>query len=450
MSSGGSSLGATFLGALQGSVAVLLTLLAGYVSARGGYLDHPTVKHVSKLCTVLFLPSLIIVGMGPELTASKLSDLWIIPLWGFVSTLIAHAFGWLGQRMLRLPHWVIIAAGRPNSNALPLLLIQSLEHTGVLDALARPGEDASATLSRAKPLILLNAIVQQIFTFQLAPGVIALDDGHRKDSNPENANRLRPGPGTLTSVVQDPERVGLLHDHGSDDQPGGSRREHYTDALNLIKDAPNVHWPFCLSALEKPLKTLWSYISAPLIGGIIAFVIGMTPPLHKAILDEDGVLYSSITQSIKNLGDLFVVLQSFTVGAELALVPSTHPGTLAMSYVLAVRFLLMPVLSLLFVWVSAGRGLYVDDRLAWFLLVLIPSGPSALLLVSVAELVDVDQGPIAGYLTIAVRILSIPSAESICVDDGLVHDLPSDGCGMLSRSSGRRERGGSGARFIMS
>lgn len=32
---------------------------------------------------------------------------------------------------------------------------------------------------------------------------------------------------------------------------------------------------------------------------------------------------------------------------------------------------------------------------------LLPAGPSAMLLVNVAELVDIDQGPIAGYLTIA-------------------------------------------------
>ena len=35
---------------------------------------------------------------------------------------------------------------------------------------------------------------------------------------------------------------------------------------------------------------------------------------------------------------------------------------------------------------------------------LIPAGPSAMLLVNVAELVDIDQGPIAGYLTIAYLI----------------------------------------------
>ena len=63
----------------------------------------------------------------------------------------------------------------------------------------------------------------------------------------------------------------------------------------------------------------------------------------------------------------------------------------------------MPAIALLFVFASAGRGIYVDDRLVWFLLILIPAGPSAMLLVSVAELVDISQGAIAGYLTVAVR-----------------------------------------------
>lgn len=37
-----------------------------------------------------------------------------------------------------------------------------------------------------------------------------------------------------------------------------------------------------------------------------------------------------------------------------------------------------------------------------FLLILIPSGPSAMLLANIAEMVNVDQGPIAGYLLISV------------------------------------------------
>lgn len=60
-----------------------------------------------------------------------------------------------------------------------------------------------------------------------------------------------------------------------------------------------------------------------------------------------------------------VVLQTFTVGAELAIVRSSHPGALATSWVLFVRFIVMPAVALLFVWATAGRGFYVDDKLVW-------------------------------------------------------------------------------------
>lgn len=92
----------------------------------------------------------------------------------------------------------------------------------------------------------------------------------------------------------------------------------------------------------------------------------MTPPLHHAILDEDGLLYPSVTQSIINLGELFIALQAFTVGAELAIVGSSKSSKLATWWVMSVRFIVMPGLALLFVWATAGRGLYVDDRLVWY------------------------------------------------------------------------------------
>ncbi|KAH9839382.1 uncharacterized protein C8Q71DRAFT_749203 [Rhodofomes roseus] len=385
----------TFLGALEGAGSVLLTCFAGYIVARRGLLDHSTVKQVSKLCTTLFLPCLLIVQMGPELSVSSLSRYWIIPLWGLISTAIAHLIGWAGQRLLHLKHWTIIACGRPNSNALPLLLLQSLESTGVLSQLSDDG-DLKRVLNRAKSLLLLNAIVQQVITFQLAPSVLRLDDGqHKSDAGP---GTLRPGPGRILPVAQDEERVGLLDDSEDQEEADGINGR---GALQPIQDMPDYRWPRHLEFAKKPLLTVWTYMSPPLIGAIIALIFGLIPPLRETFLDEDGTMFPAITQSVKNLGELFVVLQTFTVGAELALVPSSSPGVLQTVWVLSIRFLVMPALSVLFVFLTAGKGWYVDDRLVWFLLVLIPAGPSAMLLVNVAELVDIDQGPIAGCLTIA-------------------------------------------------
>lgn len=117
----------------------------------------------------------------------------------------------------------------------------------------------------------------------------------------------------------------------------------------------------------------------------------------------------------------------FILGAQLAVVPSARPGTKSITYVLWIRYIVMPAISLGFVSATAGKGWYHDDPLMWygfflsyicchweltstrppsvrFLLILIPCGPSAMLLISLAEMLNVDQGPIAGYLTISVRL----------------------------------------------
>ncbi|KAI0682414.1 membrane transport protein-domain-containing protein [Cytidiella melzeri] len=403
-----SSLLPAFLGALEGSISVLLTLFAGFCIGRMGLLDHASVRRISKVCSSVFLPCLIIEQMGPELTISNISKIWIVPVWGVVSTILSHLLGWLGQVVFKTPHWVIVAAGRPNSSALPLLLLQSLESTGILNHLASSDADSSKLLSRAKSYILLNVVIQQSITFQLAPSILHLDDGPSAHADEELgpaslAPASRKPTGSLNPIVQDRERVGLLDDYDVHAYGANGQREdgNFSAALSAIQDQPDVHWPKRVHFAEKPVKAVMNWISPPLTAAIIALVLGMIPPLHDAFFNKDTALYSSVTQSIENIGELYVATQMFIVGTQIAILPGVKPQFGPTAYSMLVRFLLMPGVSLLFVWATAGRGWYVDDKLVWFLLVLIPSGPSAMLLASVAELANVDQGPIAGYLTVS-------------------------------------------------
>lgn len=92
---------ATLLGGLQGSISVLLTALAGYLAASYGLLDRRTVTIISKLSAKVFLPALMINSMGPHLTSDRIEEFWIMPVWGFVSSVFGHFLGWLGT--VRVP-----------------------------------------------------------------------------------------------------------------------------------------------------------------------------------------------------------------------------------------------------------------------------------------------------------------------------------------------------------
>lgn len=298
----------TFFGALQGSISVLFTLFIGYRMARWGYMDHRTVRRVAKLNTDLFLPCLIVEQMGPGLTARRLAADWVVPLWGLASSILGHVLGYAGKRALALPYWTIVACGRPNANVLPLLLLQSLEHTGVLDTLSRRGENVAGTLRRAKGLVLLNAVVQETVTFQLAPGIIARDrapaksrhgrrydpEGHAGADSAEERERerLRPDPRRVPSDLRDPGHVGWLEDEDAvqgqgDSRPSSEDGSTHRHTLDDIADhqGSGRYCPRPLQFLERPTEVFHHYVSPPLLGAVLALIIGASPAsstLHSA------------------------------------------------------------------------------------------------------------------------------------------------------------------------
>lgn len=70
-----------FLGALQASIAVLLTIFAGVIAAQFDLLTVSSAKEISKLCVKLFLPALLIVNVGSQLhldTVGGLASMFVM------------------------------------------------------------------------------------------------------------------------------------------------------------------------------------------------------------------------------------------------------------------------------------------------------------------------------------------------------------------------------------
>lgn len=57
----------SFLGALQASISVLLTISFGVVAAQFDLLKGSSTKQISKLCVRMFLPALLITNVGSQL-----------------------------------------------------------------------------------------------------------------------------------------------------------------------------------------------------------------------------------------------------------------------------------------------------------------------------------------------------------------------------------------------
>src|SRR5689334_879261 len=87
-------------------------------------------------------------------------------------SLISIAIGLLAVRFLRFPAWVTPAMAFNNTTSLPLLLIESLSSTGILDRLLLDEDSTEAAINRAQSYFLVCAIVGNCFTFAIGPRLI--------------------------------------------------------------------------------------------------------------------------------------------------------------------------------------------------------------------------------------------------------------------------------------
>ncbi|CAN0565325.1 unnamed protein product, partial [Laminaria digitata] len=99
-------------------------------------LTRESCRSASRICTLLFLPALIVSSTGATLTPAALRDSWQLVVAGSLtialSGVMAWAFGWLLLRpeARRAFRPVQLAIAFPNSAAFPLLLVESLCEQG--------------------------------------------------------------------------------------------------------------------------------------------------------------------------------------------------------------------------------------------------------------------------------------------------------------------------------
>lgn len=158
----------SFLGALQASISILLVIFYGVLANQFQLLDAPSAKKISKVCVRFFLPALLVTKLGSELHADTASryvpilSMWApsLSFWWLSSDSTCSLGCLLFPRLRR--HWFtcrqalqVSHVGDPciafnNTTSLPLLLIDSLESTGVLDRLLRNGDTTKKAISRAQ------------------------------------------------------------------------------------------------------------------------------------------------------------------------------------------------------------------------------------------------------------------------------------------------------------
>ena len=297
---------------------------------------------------------------------------------------VSLAIGISATRLFRMPAWTTPAIAFNNTNSLPLLLVQALSTTGILDTI----DNSSSAVARAKSYFLINATVRNCLTFTLGPKLLNAHDDEPNGQEPKTDEDLDAEIDIHAREAEESDEQTSLLPSGLARTEARTYYATYRRTSHLLRHHP---W------LQQALDTLAQFLNAPVIGASIAALIGLVPALHRlffATQQEGGYLNAWLTSALSNVGDLFVALQVVVIGVKLSVAvlrfkKGEASGTVpwsAFGVIILMRFLVWPALSIGLVYALASRtGLLSEDRVLWFAMMLMPCGPSALNLTALAD-----------------------------------------------------------------
>ncbi|KAJ4361728.1 hypothetical protein N0V95_001621 [Ascochyta clinopodiicola] len=393
----------------------------------------------------MFLPALLLVQIGSELHPGSANRYLLLLLWAFVCHMVSFLIGIFAHLVFGLPDWTTAAIMFNNTTSYPLLLVQSLEQTGILSKLVVGDETTRELVGRAKSYFLVFATVSSCLTFAVGPRLI--DTEHAPDSDDDQ---------TIDGEEEDDSRTlhrqadGSRLEHGEDAEnpseqtrllsPGPRFRDRHKSITNITffpskpkfttvkrrpRYIPQLHWSDLSARMQWWMLFFYDFLNAPLLGALLGVLVGMVPVLHRAFFESTyngGVFTAWLTESWKNVGGLFVPLPLIVAGISLYTsyqdskqnsVSSVQTRTpLATTvFILAVRFVLWPVLSIGTIYTIAKHAnILGSDPMLWFAMMLMPTGPPAMKLITMVQVSDAgveDERKIAKILTISYIVSPI-------------------------------------------
>ena len=298
--------------------------------------------------------------------------------------------GFFATRAFKLPVWVTPALAFNNTTSLPLLLMESLDATGILRSILMSKTDtSSAAIDRAKSYFLVNSMVSNSLTFALGPrllrpheedaphnpqGTEAKGSNLQHEEDVENGSTPVPEPQSGEDRL-DGNHAGQVHGGGDDAQEGQEQtheegmQEFINEETSLLPKAVvksgnraeregykegKLWWDEMPEWAQSTLSLFYAFLNAPLFGAVIGAIIGLVPALHRLFFNETyegGYLKAWLTASVENIGGLFAALQIIVVGVKLSqslrnMKRGEDSGSVpwrSMVFITSIRFILWPL-----------------------------------------------------------------------------------------------------------
>ncbi|UZJ55901.1 hypothetical protein CBS101457_005221 [Exobasidium rhododendri] len=191
---------------------VIILSSVGYILARKGILDKKTQTKINKLNVSFFTPALLFSKVAFTLNPARLAELIIVPA-GFViitvvSTLAALLLSSVTKLSKSQRNFSIACAMTPNSNSLPVALMQSLVVTVPQlhwEEEGEPEDTVNGMLGRALTYLVLFSTLGMFLRWSVASQLLSTMD--EEDGPAEEVDEVQTG--QLIDYVQEPTTAPL-------------------------------------------------------------------------------------------------------------------------------------------------------------------------------------------------------------------------------------------------
>ncbi|KAI0760585.1 membrane transport protein-domain-containing protein [Fomes fomentarius] len=169
---------------------VFIICLAGFILAQKGILDRNTQKKLNRLNVSIFTPSLLFSKVAFFLSPAKLRELWIIPLFFILTTVVSMAVAYVFGTILRLKKsqraFAVAASMFMNSNSLPIALMQSLVIT-VPGLKWGDDDNTNAMVGRALTYLVLYSTLGMVLRWSYGVRLLSQADPETVQIEADNA-----------------------------------------------------------------------------------------------------------------------------------------------------------------------------------------------------------------------------------------------------------------------
>ncbi|PWZ03805.1 hypothetical protein BCV70DRAFT_197997 [Testicularia cyperi] len=223
--------GAPILGLAKVTASSILEVVilssVGFLLARRGIIDKRTQTKINKLNVSFFTPALLFSKVAFTLNPARLAELIIVPL-GFVivtvvSTLSALLLSWISGLSKAQRNFAVACAISPNSNSLPVALMQSLVVTVPQlhwDEEGEPEDTVDGMLGRALTYLVLFSTLGMFLRWSVGAKLLSTVEEAKEEDGFEHDEPARQTSGSsATSSTNENGNGGAVAGSDSESVP---------------------------------------------------------------------------------------------------------------------------------------------------------------------------------------------------------------------------------------